>query len=192
MSHRNNTFEATLMRNRMREYTLPEPIYISNEEFVLFRELVNNFPVREGTEAIANKLKGKDLRNLQVRPDSRTIHHRTTDARLSVLLPPRAPESRYPRATDVSSHNNKVTKSQQIGPLYATDYFRPSESEYNKTFVPLERKIEATPLSPIVGNFSNIRRAVSENAGIFSATQSAFQGNIPDAFKDGYITFSEA
>ena len=193
MSHRNNTEAARLMRERMREYAMPEPIYLSNEEYNTYQNLVNSLPeAQEKTEALVQKLAGRDLRNVQVRPDIRTINYRATDARLSVLLPPRAPESRYPRATDVSSHGHMVNKSQYNGKLYATDYFRPSESEYNKTFVPLERKVEATPLSPITGNFTNIRRAVRAGAGIFHATQNAFQGNIPDAFKDGYVTFSEA
>lgn len=178
--------------DRERSYEPVEPIYLTEEEYQIYKILDTAdyiFPDTPEAQAVFKKLAGKDIRNIQVYPDRRAMR-RTKDMRSAIDLPPQPNEQRYPRATDVSSHPHAVGMS-DTGKLYASDYFLPNQNEYDLSFVPLQRRVDKTPLSPIIGQGKALLATVVPQHGIFSATQSAFQGAIPDAYKQGFITLSE-
>ena len=187
MSH---AYQSSRM-DRERHYEPVEPIYLSETEYHIFKYLDtpdNIFPETPEAKALLAKLAGKDIRNLQVRPDRRVMRQ-SKDMRSSVHLPPDAPEARYPRATDVSSHPHAVGKS-DTGKLYASDYFLPNQNEYDLTFMPVQRRVDKTPLSPSLGQGKAINDSIRTQDGIFAGTQLAFQGAIPDAYRQGFIVLS--
>lgn len=176
---------------RERSYKPIEPIYLSEDEYVLFKHLDtpdNIYAESPEAKALVAKLAGKDIRNLRVRPDSRLMTQ-TREMRGSIALPPRASEEHYPRATDVSSHPHIVGYS-HVDKLYASDYFLPNQNEYDLSFVALQRRVDATPLSPIIGQGKAINDSIRTQEGIFAGTQLAFQGAIPDAYRQGFIALS--
>jgi hypothetical protein len=176
---------------RERSYKSPEPIYLTESEYQMFKYLDtpdNIFPDTPEAHALVKKLAGKDIRNIQVKKDMR-IMRTTKDMRTSVHLPPRASEEHYPRASDVSSHPHAVGKT-DTGKLYASDYFRGNQNEYQLSFLPLQRRVDKTPQSPIIGQGKAIIDSIRTQEGIFAGTQLAFQGAIPDAYRQGFIALS--
>jgi len=187
MSH---SYQSARMENE-RRYKSAEPIYLTEEEYQLFKYLDNPdniYPETPEEIALLKKLEGKDIRNIQVKKDRRVLKQ-LHDMRTSVALPPRASEEHYPRSTDVSSHNHMVEKS-YIGKFYASDYFRGNQNEYDLSFIPLERRVDMTPMSPIIGQGKAIIDSIRTQEDIFAGTQLAFQGEIPDAYRQGYVRLS--
>lgn len=188
MSH---SYQSARMA-REASYKPIEPIYLTEDEYQIFKQLDKPdemFPETPEAHALIKKLAGKDIRNLQVKPDRRLIKH-SKDMRTSVHLPPRASEEHYPRASDVSSHPHAVGKT-VTGKLYVSDYFRGNQNEYDLSFMPLQRRIDKTPLSPIIGQYKAIRNSLRTQDAIFAGTQLAFQGAIPDVFRNGFVTYSQ-
>ena len=188
MSH---AYQSARM-DRERSYEPIEPIYLTQEEYVIYKYLDTAdyiFPDTPETQAVFKKLAGKDIRNIQVIPDRRIIQ-RQKEMRTPIQLPPQPNEQRYPRATDVSSHPHAVGMS-FVEKLYASDYFKPNQNEYDVSFVPLQRREDKTPLSPIIGQGKALLATIVPQHGIFAGTKLAFQGAIPDAYKDGFITLSQ-
>lgn len=188
MSH---SYQSALM-DRERSFETAEPIYLTEEEYQIYKYLDTAdyiFPETPEAQAVFKKLAGKDIRNIQVYPDRRVIK-KQKDMRSAIDLPPEPNEQRYPRATDVSSHPHAVGKS-DVGKLFASDYFLPNQNEYDVSFVPLQRREDKTPLSPIIGQGKALLATVVPQHGIFAGKQSAFQGAIPDAYKQGFITLSQ-
>jgi hypothetical protein len=181
---------AQEMRQRFNE--TPAPIYLTEEEYALYKAVyttdVDYAPTKEAL-ALIEKLDGKDIRNLQVRPDGRLMK-KSNDMRPYIALPPEAPEERYPRSTDVSSHPHAVLMSGG-SKLYASDYFLHPLSSYDLSFVPLQRRVDKTPLSPINGQGHAILQSIRTDESIFAGTQLAFQGAIPEAYRQGFVRLSE-
>ena len=176
---------------RERSYKSAEPIYLTESEYQIFKYLDNPDNIIAETpeqKALVKKLAGRDIRNIQVKKDMRLMKL-TKDMRTSVHLPPRASEEHYPRATDVSSHPHAVGKT-STGKLYASDYFLPNQNEFDLSFVPLQRRVDKTPLSPIIGQGKAIIDSIRTEESIFAGTQLAFQGVIPDAYRQGFISLS--
>lgn len=145
-------------------------------------------------EAVLAKIDSVPNPTIKVKRDRR-IMRQTRDMVTSIQLPPRAPESRYPRATDVSSHGHIVAKS-DTGMLYTSDYFKPEQSPYEASYMPLQRREDKTPLSPINGQSNATYNAFrfntqNQDAGTFYAKQLAFQMMVPDAYRQEYLRASE-
>lgn len=188
MSH---SYQSARM-DRERSYKPIEPIYLTEDEYLIFKQLDRPddiFPETPQAHALIKKLAGRDIRNLRVKPDIRLIKQ-SKDMRTSVHLPPRASEEHYPRASDVSSHPHAVGKT-VTGKLYVSDYFRGNQNEYDLSFMPIQRRVDKTPLSPIIGQHKAIRNTIRTQDGIFAGTQLAFQGAIPDAFRQGFVLYSQ-
>jgi hypothetical protein len=188
MSHGRNM--AQEMRQRFSEPA--EPVYLTEEEYQLFKFIDtpdNRFEDTPETEALIAKISGKDMRNIQVRPDGRVMK-KVNDMRAYIALPPDAPEARYPRSTDVSSHPHAVLMSGG-SKLYASDYFLHPLNPHDLSFVPVERRVDKTPLSPINGQGHAILQSIRTDESIFAGTQLAFQGAIPEAYRQGFVRLSE-
>jgi hypothetical protein len=177
---------------REASYKPIEPIYLTENEYLIFKQLDrpdDTFPETPEAHALIKKLAGRDIRNLKVKPDRRVMR-RERDMRSSVYIAPEAPNARYPRATDVSSHPHIVNMS-DTGKLYVSDYFKALQNEYDLSFVPLQRRVDMTPLSPIIGQGKALHAIIRTEADIFAGTQLAFQGAIPDVFRNGFVTYSQ-
>jgi hypothetical protein len=176
--------------DRDRQYQPVEKTYFTEEEYqaylMLKEEHSYNTPLME---AVLQKIRNRNPDGFEVRKDKRLMKT-MRDMRTSVKLPPRASEEHYPRASDVSSHPHTVNMS-DTGSLYASDYFLPNQNEYNLTFIPLERRVDKTPLSPIQGQGQAIFDSLLTEDRVFFGRQLAFQGNIPDAFRHGFVRMSD-
>jgi len=139
-------------------------------------------------EAVYKKVAGHRTTDIVGKRDRRLMKH-SRDMRTAIHLPPRAPEERYPHATDVSSHPHIVEKS-DTGRVYASDYFREQLSEFGLSFVALQRREDKTPLSPITNQGKAIIDVIRQS-GIFPATQLAFQGEIPIAYKHNILKIAQ-
>ena len=184
MSH---AYQSARM-DKERSYEPVEKTYLTEEEYeaylVLQTEHSHNSPEME---AVLKKLEGRDRRGIEVFRDKKVFHH-LKDMRESIKIPPRAPEERYPSASLISSHPHIVAMSDN-GTLYASDYFLPNQNEYNLSFVPLERRADKTPLSPISGQGEAILRAIGSQVGILAAQKDAFA--MIDGYREGILSLSQ-
>jgi hypothetical protein len=175
---------------RERSYKPVEKTYFTEEEYQAFLTLkAQTSYLTPEMKAVVKKVENRNPAGFVVKPDRR-IMRRERDMRSSVYIAPEAPNERYPRATDVSSHPHIVNKS-DTGKLYYSDYFKPEKNEYDLSFVALQRRYDMTPQSPMIGESKAIHDSVRTQADIFAGTQLAFQGAIPDAYRNGFITLSQ-
>lgn len=176
MSHRH---QAARME-RERSYKPIEKTYFTESEYqaylALQKEHSYNTPEME---AVLKKIHNRNPAGFELKKDRRILQH-FYDMRTSIALPPRAPEARYPRSTDVSAHKHIVQQTDS-GKIYASDYFRGTRDEYDLSFVALQRRVDKTPLTPILGQNEAIFQSIRTQESIFAGTQLAFQGNMPGA-----------
>ena len=186
MSH---AYQSARME-RERSYKPVEKTYFTEEEYQAFLALKAEYSYHTPEmKAVIKKVENRNPRGFVIKPDRRVMR-REKDMRSSVYIPPEAPNERYPRATDVSSHPHIVNKS-DTGKLYYSDYFKPDKNEYDLSFVALQRRFDMTPQSPMIGESKAVRDSMRHQADIFAGTQLAFQGAIPDAFRHKFITLSQ-
>ena len=174
--------------DREKMYKPIEKTYLTEEEYQAYM-LLNTEHSANSPEmnTVLKKIAGRDSRGIEVIRDKK-VFHKHKDMRTSIKVPPRAPEERYPSASLVSSHPHIVDKS-ETGKLYASDYFRSQETEYDLSFVPLQRRPDMTPLSPIAGQGNAILGALRSQDGILTARQDAFA--MLDGWRENLIRMSE-
>jgi hypothetical protein len=176
---------ARMEREKM--YQPIEKTYLTEEEYqayiMLQTEHSYNTPEMN---AVLKKIQGRDRRGIEAIRD-KNVFHQLKDMRMSVKIPPRAPEERYPSASYVSSHPHIVEKS-DTGKLYASDYFT-HQGEMDMSFVPLQRRVDKTPLSPISGQGQAILGALRSQVGILAAQKDAFA--MIDGYREGILRLSQ-
>jgi len=176
---------------RFKQYEPVEQTWLTEAEYQDYLRLTQEHTVETPEmKAVLAKIQGRDFRGIRAKMDTRLFHH-SHDMRDTVKLPPRPSEERYPSASLVSSHPHATEKS-DTGKLYATDYFRKDEGESERTFVALQRRVDKTPLSPILGQPQALFNSFRMDAGVLPARQGAIDEILPLGYRQGLVRLSQA